>query len=135
MLELTNHVHHEPSSNRTFGLLVAFLSGLAALYLFNHNGMYVYLVVLSILMLLLSIFRPNNYLLARINIAWSKLGLLIGLVIAPLVMMLVYMLTVIPTSIVVKLLGKDLLRLRLDKNVQTYWVDRKGPCGSMKNQF
>ena len=38
-------------------------------------------------------------------------------------------------GLVMRLLGKDLLRQKLDKNAKSYWIDRTEPVGSMKNQF
>ena len=33
-----------------------------------------------------------------------------------------------------RLLGKDLLKQKLDKNAKSYWIERSEPMGSMKNQ-
>jgi len=38
-------------------------------------------------------------------------------------------------GLVMRLLGKDLLRQKIDKNAKSYWIDRTEPVGSMKNQF
>jgi len=63
-----------------------------------------------------------------------RLALLIGSIVVRIVMAFVYFATVLPTGLVMRLLGKDLLKQKLDKNAKSYWVDRKGPMGSMKNQ-
>lgn len=39
----------------------------------------------------------------------------------PLIVGLIYLLTIIPVSLVMKFLGKDLLALRCDKTATTYW--------------
>jgi len=69
------------------------------------------------------------------NKLWFKFGLLIGSIVAPIVMALVYFFTVLPTGLIMRLLGKDLLKQKLDKNAKSYWVKRSEPMGSMKNQF
>ncbi len=50
-------------------------------------------------------------------------------------MSLVYFITVLPIGITMRLFGKDLLKPKLDKSVKSYWIERKEPIGSMKNQF
>jgi hypothetical protein len=43
-----------------------------------------------------------------------------------------------PMGLLMRVLGKDLLQLRRDPDVATYWIDRTppGPASeSMKNQF
>ena len=69
------------------------------------------------------------------NKLWFKFGMLLGSFVAPIVMALVYFATVLPTGLIMRLLGKDLLKKRLDKNAKTYWIERSEPMGSMKNQF
>jgi hypothetical protein len=45
---------------------------------------------------------------------------------------------VVPTGIVMRLMGKDLLRLKLERNSESYWIVRQpaGPAPeTMKDQF
>jgi len=83
--------------------------------------------------LLLAFVAPK--VLTRPNRLWFKFGILLGSVIAPVVMTLVYFATVLPIGLIMRLLGKDLLKQKLDKNAKSYWIERKEPMGSMKNQF
>ena len=69
------------------------------------------------------------------NKLWLKFGLLLGSIVAPIVMSFVYFVTVVPTGLIMRLLGKDLLTQKLDKNAKSYWIERSEPMGSMKNQF
>jgi hypothetical protein len=53
-------------------------------------------------------------------------------------MALFFYTTVTPTALVLRLLGKDLLRLRIDHSAQTYWIVRRppGPApDTMRRQF
>jgi len=59
-------------------------------------------------------------------------------VVNPIVMALVFFGAVVPTGLIVRLLGKDLLRLRRQADANTYWIERRpaGPAPeSMKDQF
>ena len=47
--------------------------------------------------------------------------------ISPVMMGLVFYTTVTPIGLVRRLLGKDPLRLRLDRDAVTYWIERDPP--------
>ncbi len=49
-------------------------------------------------------------------------------------MALIFFMVVTPIAIIMKLLGKDMLKLKKNKK-DTYWVERNGPKSKMKNQF
>lgn len=56
----------------------------------------------------------------------------------PLVFGLVYVFAVIPTALVLQLLGKDVLQLRYDSTIASYWKDHhkgKAWSESFRNQF
>ena len=56
----------------------------------------------------------------------------------PVVMLVVFVATVVPIGLILRFLGKDPLRLKLDPTATTYWIDREppGPApGTMKNQY
>ena len=76
---------------------------------------------------------PN--VLALPNKLWFKLGLALGAIVAPVVMALVYFTTVVPIGLIMRLMGKDMLRQKLDKNAKSYWIVRDLPMGSMRDQF
>ena len=76
-------------------------------------------------------------LLAPFNLAWFKLGLLMGKVVSPIVLGIIFFIILTPVAFIGRLLGRDELRLKR-KPVQSYWIDRvpPGPEGdSFKNQF
>ena len=90
-------------------------------------------LIASVAFLLLAFIAPKT--LAIPNKLWFKFGILLGSIIAPIVMALIYFLTVLPIGLIMRLLGKDLLRQKIDKNAKSYWIGRREPMGSMKNQF
>jgi hypothetical protein len=83
-----------------------------------------------------ALLRPS--LLAPFNRLWTKFGLLLFAVVSPVVLAIVYYGCVTPIGWVVRLTGKDLLRLRYEPNAQSYWITREPPGpppASLKNQF
>jgi hypothetical protein len=101
--------------------------------LISSDSVRAWALIVSAVFLLLSFMAPQ--VLSLPNKLWFKFGILLGSIIAPIVMALVYFLTVLPTGLIMRLLGKDLLKQKLDKDAKSYWIERTEPMGSMKNQF
>jgi len=121
-------------SEKSFGIVFSLVFLIIALYpLFVSKDPLIWALFLSVLLFSLAFIAPNVLLLP--NKLWFKFGILLGSIIAPIVMAIVYLTTVLPTGIIMRLLGKDLLRKRFDKNAKSYWIKRRTPMGSMKNQF
>jgi len=134
MSEVTNHTQTEKSSEKSFGIVFSFVFLIVSLYpLINSEGIRLWAVIVSVVFLLLAFVLPN--MLSTPNKLWFKFGILLGSIIAPIIMALVYFLTVLPTGLIMRLLGKDLLKQKLDKNAKSYWIERSESIGSMKNQF
>ena len=134
MTEISRHVSTEQSSVKSFGVVFSIVFLIVALYpLINSEGLRIWALVVSIIFFLLAFLAPKILVLP--NKLWFKFGLLIGSIVAPIVMAFVYFVTVLPTGLIMRLLGKDLLKQKLDKNAKSYWVKRSEPMGSMKNQF
>ena len=134
MTGTTIHIPTEQSSPKSFGVVFSIVLLMVALYpLINSEGIRTWALFVSAVFLLLAFVAPN--VLSLPNKLWFKFGMLLGSIIAPIVMALVYFLTVLPTGLIMRLLGKDLLKQKLDKNAKSYWIKRSEPMGSMKNQF
>jgi len=48
---------------------------------------------------------------------------------------LVYFIILTPISLIVRVFGKDLLGLKFNKKIDTYWIKRLKNLGSMDKQF
>jgi hypothetical protein len=83
-----------------------------------------------------ALLRPN--VLAPLNRIWTKLGLLMATVVSPIVLGLLFFIVVTPVGLLMRLVGKDPLRLRHDSGANSYWIVRQppGPPGdTMRDQF
>lgn len=77
-------------------------------------------------------------LLAPLNKAWTKLGLLLFKIVNPIILGLIFALTIIPIGLLLRLVGKDPLRLKFEPNAKSYWIERAPPGpepASMPQQF
>ena len=134
MTEISRHVSTEQSSEKSFGVVFSIVFLIVALYpLVNSEGLRMWALVVSIIFFLLAFIAPQ--VLSLPNKLWFKFGFLIGSFVAPIVTAFVYFVTVVPTGFIMRLLGKDLLKQKLDKNAKSYWFKRSEKMGSMKNQF
>lgn len=124
----------KPGSARSFGYTFAVVFALLGLHrLLLHEDILVWSLVVSAFFLLTTWLRPS--LLSKPNYWWFRFGLLLGSVIAPIVMSLVFLTTIVPIGVIMRILRKDRLMTKFDKNKKSYWIDRDIPLQPMKRQF
>ena len=125
---------HKKSSNRSFGILffLVFL-GFGLWPLTKEMSPNIYLIIISVIFLILGLL--NSKLLSPLNNLWIKFGEILGKVIAPIVMAVVYFLILTPISLLVRLFGKDLIEMKFNNNIKSYWIKRKKNLGTMDKQF
>jgi hypothetical protein len=122
------------NSNRSFGLLFFIVFIVVGLWpITKGETANIYLILISLFFLIFGLI--NSKILSPFNKAWIKLGEILGLIIAPIIMALVYFIILTPISLIVRMLGKDLLGLKFLKKQDTYWTKRKKKLGTMKKQF
>lgn len=135
--DLTREQYVEGSSDRSFGLVIAAAFLLIALSpLRHHHALRWWALAVSAVFALVALVKP--ILLARVNWLWMKLGILLGKVVSPVALGVLFYGVLTPLATVIRLAGKDPLRLRLDPGVDSYWIVRKPPGpppDSMTNQF
>ena len=129
-----------PSSDRTFGLVMA--TALALLSLLNgwHHGwqlwrLWPWTLAAALLFLLAASLKPSS--LRPLNRLWMKLGLVLHRIVNPIVMGLLFYGTILPTAFIMRLRGRDLLRLKREPAADSYWIARTpGPePETMRDQF
>ena len=136
--EKTNHSEViEPGSDRSFGLVVGGILSVIGIYqFFAGSGLSVWILGPGVALVFVGVIAPR--MLHPLNIAWTHLGILLGKVVTPVVMFLVYVISVVPTGLILRLVGKDLLRLKSATSDATYWIERTPPGPppeSLKDQF
>ena len=125
---------NKKSNNRSFGILFFIVFLILGLYpTLKGNSPNIYFILISIPFIILGLI--NSKILTPLNNTWIKLGEILGIIIAPIVMAIIYFFILTPISIVVRIFGKDLLSIKFNKQVNTYWINRKKNINSMKKQF
>jgi hypothetical protein len=124
-------------SERSFGLTIAAVLLLLSSFNWWHAGRsWPWLTGIAAFLMTAALVHPPA--LKGLNQLWFKFGMLLHKVVNPVVMGLLFYGAVLPTGLVMRAMGKDLLRLKREPEAGTYWI-RRVPAGpspeSMKDQF
>jgi hypothetical protein len=123
--------------NRKFGLTFAGIFVLlAAIGVYREWRLTWLFVMLVPVSLVLALKFPD--LLERPNRAWLKLGLLLNRIVSPVIMLMLFFAVIAPIGFILKLFGKDLLRVRREPSAESYWLPRtetRAASESMRQQF
>lgn len=125
------------SSDRTFGFVFAVFFALVAVAPLRRGGaIRWWALIAAAAFAVVAITCPG--ILALPNRLWTKLGDLLHRLTSPIALGLIYWVGIVPIGIVMRLTGKDALRLRWQPNEASYWIVRHPPGradAQMKNQF
>ena len=122
-------------SNRSFGIFFFIIFLIISIFpITNDKNIVFWSLILALIFLFLGI--ANSSLLSPLNKLWFKLGVLLGNLISPIVMSAIFFLVVTPIGILMRLIGKDLLKLKKNKLTKSYWIERNTKIkNKMKDQF
>tara|TARA_B100000745_G_scaffold95174_1_gene60153 strand:+ start:119 stop:514 length:396 start_codon:yes stop_codon:yes gene_type:complete len=122
------------SSNRNFGLVFFVVLLIIALWPLKYESdIRLWVIILSLVFLVLGVL--NSRFLSPLNKLWFKFGILLGSIVSPIVMGAVFFIVVTPVGLIMRFLGKDLLRINKNKTISTYWINRDKQKKTMKKQF
>ena len=120
-------------TNRNFGIVFFLFFLFISLWQFSNDKTLSYwFLIISIIFLILGLL--NAKILTPINKTWIKFGEILGSIVSPIVMAIIFFGIVTPIGLFLKLIGKDVLKLKQDKK-NTYWIEKDNSNNNMKNQF
>lgn len=125
------------SSNRSFGLVFTVFFLVAGLLPLLHGKPFrPWALAVSGVFLVLALALPS--VLALPNRLWTRFGLVLHAIVSPIALGILFYGVVTPMGILMRLTGKDPMRLKFDAQAESYWIPRTPPGpepGSMTNQF
>ena len=122
------------ASNKSFGIVFFVIFIIIALWpLLKDENIRVWSIIVSIIFLTLGLL--NSKILTPLNQLWIRFGILLGKIVSPIVMGIIYFGVVTPIGLIMRIFGKDILNLKIDKNKKTYWLAKDKIKSKMKNQF
>ena len=120
-------------TNKSFGIVFFVFFLIVSIFpLLNDGDIRVWSLIISLIFLILGIL--NSKILTPLNQIWFKFGILLGRFVSPVVMGIIFFAIVTPTSVIMRVLQKNLLNLKKG-NKKTYWLERYKIKSKMKNQF
>ena len=135
--DFSRAVQTDESSDRSFGFVFAAVFALVAVWpMLRHRPFRAWGLAVSAGFLLLTLFAPAT--LRPANRLWTLLGKLLNRVMNPIVTGVLFFLVFTPAAWILKLSGKDPLRLARDPSAASYWLPREPegpPPATMINQF
>lgn len=124
-------------SDRAFGLVFAAVFAIAALWPLPKGGSPSWILAApAAALLLVAIACPR--ILGPANRAWLRFGLLLHRIVTPVILAVIFFAVFVPIGLLLRLAGKDLLRLARSPGATTYWIardPRQPQRGSMEKQF
>ena len=121
------------SSNKSFGIVFFIFFLLVSLYpLLKNENIRIWSLIIALIFLVLGLF--NSKILSPLNLLWFKFGLILGKIVSPVIMGIIFFGVVTPIGVLMKILNKDLLSLKFNKE-KSYWIEKNSIRSKMKNQF
>ena len=121
--------------NRKFGYVVAGTLLFIAVfqYVFKHKQDII-ISAIAVLLLLLSLVIPKW--LTPLRMVWDKIGHILGVINTYILLTIFYIFILTPLGLLMRLFGKDILKLKITPKQTTYWETAPQTGESkMENQF
>ena len=120
-------------TNRNFGTVFFLVFLIISLFpLLKNENIRIWSIIIAFVFLVLGLL--NSKFLTTLNKIWFRFGIILGNFVSPIVMGIVFFIIVTPTSLIMRVLGRNLLNLKKE-NKKTYWIERSKIKSKMKNQF
>ena len=134
---LSGHEGPKGGSDRAFGFVFAFVFGIIGLWpLIRSRSIRVWALVIAAVFLLVALALPR--VLHPLNVAWTRFSLVLSRITNPIITGLMFYLIFTPVALVLRVMGKDHLRLKPEPDAGSYWIPRRPPGpppDTMRNQF
>jgi len=123
----------KPLDNRIFGLIFTGIFLVIACWpLLSGNDPRQWALIAAGLFGVPALLFPK--VLAPLNSLWAKFGLFMHKIVNPILMGIVFYVAVLPTGIIIRLLGKDPMQRKFNADAKSYWIDRE-PDSLSKESF
>ena len=124
IIEEIKNISSSARDLRKFALAVGIpLALIGAFLLWRQRDYYWYFFAAGALLIALGVFVPT--VLKPLQKVWMAFSIIMGWFMTRLILAVLFFLILTPMALLLRLLGKDLLNLKLDRNSsQSYWIPR-----------
>lgn len=112
---------------RKFGLTVglAFIALGSLAYFWKHREWGLYPIGLGALLFLVGAILPR--ILRPVYLGWMSIALVLGAVMTRVLLTIFFLLVVTPVGLFFRLIGRDVLHRKFDRQAKTYWIPKEYP--------
>jgi hypothetical protein len=118
--------YKEPTSRdlTILALLMLIIPGLIGLYtlLWKGSDSGYYWIAAGVIICISRVIPP---LFRRFYRLWLSFAVVLGYFVSKILLTLVFCLAVLPTGLIMRLIGKDPMERKLDPNASSYWIKRE----------
>jgi len=128
-------IKKDEKKDRSFGIIVGcILSGYSVYCYFHLNTFIIWLMALGTLIVLIALIIPG--ILYPFRVGMETIGHWMGIINTYILLTLIYFFLFTPLNLIFRITGKDTLKLKWNKRIDSYWTDKVPQNdSSMKNQF
>jgi len=113
-----------PKEVRKFGILFALICAIVVLYLvWKESQLWPYFVGGAGFFLVAGLF--GHSILRPMYIGWMKFAFVFGWINTRILLGVFFYIVLTPIGLVLRLTGKDLLTLKIDRSATSYWIKRE----------
>src|ERR1700687_895006 len=112
-------------SDRSFGIVFTIVFAVIGLLPLTHGEIRPWALIVAVAFAICAFTVPH--VLRPLNRLWFLFGLALHHVVKPIVMGVIYYCAVVPMGLLLRVRGKDLLRLKRSEEAASYWITRNPP--------
>ncbi|MFM7620121.1 MAG: hypothetical protein ACKO47_00760 [Alphaproteobacteria bacterium] len=116
---------------RVFGFIWALIFLIIA-FKTNWN---ILAIIFAVFFSVISLLKPDFFERSKIMPIWLKLGEVIGKINSKIIIFVMFYFLFTPIGLILKIMGKDLLKKKLQPNSKSYFIPRTQTLSDMRNQF
>jgi hypothetical protein len=127
-----------PGSSRSFGLLLAFVHSLLAIFLVFKSFYVLGLLVQCVAVVIVTVSIKAEHKLKQLNLAWTNFGIFLGKITNPVILSFVFFIIILPYAIMGRLINRDILQLNSEIQQDSYWRTKEKEIidlGWLRRQF
>ena len=124
LIEEIKNIKEDKKTLRKFGITIgSVLLIISAILFITDKSSFIYFGTIGILLILTGLLFP--FVLKPFNKIWMALAVVLGWFSSRVILTLMFYLVFTPLGFFLRVTGKDFLKLRYDKNANTYWEKRE----------
>ena len=117
-----------------FVLLISILLLFFVVYYYIfYNKVQHFIILLSFFILIINKVRPHFFILP--SYFWFMLGKNLSKFFSPIILSFIYIITIIPMSFIIKIFKIDLINLKYDYHLNSYWIQKNESITNFEKQY